>query len=33
MMYRATRLNHNYVQALNVIDVVFNSKRKKDEEV
>jgi hypothetical protein len=25
MMYRATRLNHNFVQALNLIDVVFNA--------
>jgi len=33
MMYRATRLNHNFVQALNLIDVVFNAKRKNEKDV
>lgn len=32
MTYRATRLNHNFVQALNLIDVVFNGKRKSEKE-
>ena len=33
MMYRATPLNPQYVQALNLIDVVFNSKRSAKEEL
>lgn len=33
MMYRATRLNHNFVQALNLIDVVFNSKSDEEKAV
>src|ERR1035437_1978737 len=33
MMYRATRLNPNFVQALNVIDVVFNGNNRKEKRV
>src|ERR1035437_9263 len=33
MMYRATRLNLNFVQALNVIDVVFNADSQEEKEV
>jgi hypothetical protein len=33
MMYRATRLNFNFVQALNVIDVVFSGESQKEKEV
>jgi hypothetical protein len=33
MMYRATPLNTNFVQALNLIDVVFDSKRQKEQTV
>jgi len=33
MMYRATRLNLNFVQALNVIDVVFDRNNQKEKEV
>ena len=33
MMYRATRLNVNFVQALNVIDVIFNGKGQKEKNV
>ena len=32
-MYRATRLNLNFVQALNVIDVVFNGNNLKEKDV
>lgn len=33
MMYRATALNPNYVQALNLIDVTFNEASPKEKEV
>lgn len=33
MTYRATRLNQNFVQALNVIDVVFNGKSEDERQV
>jgi hypothetical protein len=33
MMYRATPLAHSYVQALNLIDVVFNADSKKEKAV
>lgn len=33
MMYRATRLNHNFVQALNLIDVVFDGRGHRQKEV
>jgi len=33
MMYRATRLNHNFVQALNLIDVVFEGHSQEEKEV
>jgi hypothetical protein len=33
MMYRATPLNPNFVQALNLIDVVFDSKKKTENTV
>jgi hypothetical protein len=33
MMYRATRLNHNFVQALNLIDVVFNANNETEKSV
>jgi hypothetical protein len=33
MTYRATRLNHNFVQALNLIDVVFTQKNENEKNV